>query len=86
MENSKKYSKNIFRLQLLYGINGFTMFFAVIYVLFLQTYLDSFTKISLLLSLSIGLYIMFEYVTGVFADIYGRANSIKIGHFYSLLP
>lgn len=79
------FSKNIFKLQLLYGINGFTMFFGVIYVLFLQTYLDSFTQISLLLSISIGLYIVFEYITGIFADKYGRVKSIQLGHFFAIL-
>lgn len=80
--NRDLFSKNILRLQILFGVNGFSMFFGVIYVLFLQEFLDSFSQISLLLSLSIGLYLVFEYITGVFADKYGRVKSIQIGHLF----
>ena len=85
MQDNSIYSKNILRLQLIYGINGFTMFFGVIYVLFLQKYLDNFIQISLLLSIAIGLYILFEYLTGIIADKYGRIKSIQIGHFFAII-
>lgn len=78
MSFSSKYSKNVFFLQLVYGIREFIFFFSVIYILFLQTYIENYTLISVLLTLALILNIIFEYITGVFTDIYGRANSIKL--------
>ncbi|MFP4402449.1 MAG: MFS transporter [Candidatus Nanoarchaeia archaeon] len=72
------YSKNIFFIQSIFAIKELIFFHSVIYILFLQAYIESYTLISVLLTITLILTIVFEYITGVFTDIYGRANSIKL--------
>ena len=79
MNQVNYFKRNIILLQILSALKGFVFFYTVIYILFLQVYIDSFTQISILLIMPIVVSLLFQYPTGIFADKFGRVTAIKIG-------
>ena len=79
MSQGDYFRRNIILLQFLSGLKGFVFFFTVIYILFFQVFIDSYSLISLLLIIPIFASLIFQYPTGIFSDTYGRVTSIKIG-------
>ncbi|MFT4244254.1 MAG: hypothetical protein ACMXYB_02245 [Candidatus Woesearchaeota archaeon] len=75
------FRRNVLLLQILSGLKGFVFFFTVIYILFFQVFIESYTLISTLLIIPIFASLVFQYPTGIFADLYGRAIAIRIGFF-----
>lgn len=74
------FKRNVVLLQILAGFKGFVFFFAVINILFLEIFINSFSQIGLLLAVPILASIIFQYPTGLFADKYGRVVSLKLSY------
>lgn len=81
MSQSDYFRRNVILLQILSGLKGFVFFFTVIYILFFQVFIDSYSLISLLLIAPIFASLIFQYPTGIFADTYGRVLAIRLGFF-----
>ncbi|MCH8519283.1 MAG: hypothetical protein LAT82_00835 [Nanoarchaeota archaeon] len=80
MINIYYFNRNILLIQLLAGLKGFVFFFAVINILFLEIFINSYSQIGLLLAVPVLASIIFQYPTGLFADVYGRVISLKLSY------
>lgn len=80
-ENKKDYSKNIFKINVLYVLAGFTMFFIPIIIFYYQHYNLTYFQISITISLGLLATLLLEVPTGAFADLYGKKISMSIGLF-----
>ena len=78
-DTKSKYKGNIFKINVLYVIAGFTLFFIPIAIFYYQYYGLSYFDIGLTAGIGLLATLLCEIPTGAFADLYGRKQSIVLG-------
>ncbi|MBT3464122.1 MFS transporter [archaeon] len=84
-DTKSKYKGNIFKINVLYVIAGFTLFFIPIAIFYYQYYGLSYFDIGLTAGIGLLATLLCEIPTGAFADLYGRKKSVSMGLFLYLM-